>query len=214
VSAYEHDEEPVRGLPGHLPAGERIVWQGAPDWRVLARTAFHTRTVAIYFAVLLVAAIVHTATGASMLGLLATMGVGVAGLGLLHLLAWLTARSTIYTITNKRVVLRFGVALAGCVNVPFKIVATAGLELRADGTGDIPMALVGDGRIAYPHLWPYARPWKLTRPEPMLRAVPDAAKVAGILSAALADAVPEGRRFAVVEPVPAGAPGFGDAVPA
>jgi len=33
-----HDDfagEPVRGLPEKLPAGERILWQGMPDWHPL-----------------------------------------------------------------------------------------------------------------------------------------------------------------------------------
>ena len=35
----EYEIEPIPGLPGRLPPGETILWQGAPDWRVLARTA-------------------------------------------------------------------------------------------------------------------------------------------------------------------------------
>ena len=38
-----HDDfafEPVRGLPAELPRGERLIWQGAPDWRLLAIQAF------------------------------------------------------------------------------------------------------------------------------------------------------------------------------
>jgi hypothetical protein len=31
-------------------------------------------------------------------------------------------------------------------------------------------------RIAYLHLWPHARPWQLKRPQPLLRALPDAAR--------------------------------------
>ena len=37
----EHDDEPQNGLPEALPAGERLLWQGSPDWRVLARHGFH-----------------------------------------------------------------------------------------------------------------------------------------------------------------------------
>ena len=48
----EHEYEPIRGLPGQLPPGETITWQGAPEWRALARRAFGTRIVAGYFAVL------------------------------------------------------------------------------------------------------------------------------------------------------------------
>ena len=31
----EYDHEPVRGLPGVLPSGEALLWQGAPEWRSL-----------------------------------------------------------------------------------------------------------------------------------------------------------------------------------
>ena len=57
----EHDNEPIPGLPAMLPPGERILWQGAPDWRVLARTAFHTRLVAGYFALLALWALIGAA---------------------------------------------------------------------------------------------------------------------------------------------------------
>ena len=39
----------MRGLPGVLPAGEHIVWQGAPDAHVFARRALHLRWIAAYF---------------------------------------------------------------------------------------------------------------------------------------------------------------------
>ena len=37
--AEEHEFEAARGLPELLPAGERVLWQGSPDWRGLAREA-------------------------------------------------------------------------------------------------------------------------------------------------------------------------------
>ena len=49
----DHDSRAVSGLPEPLPAGERMIWQGKPDWRALALRAFHVRKVAIYFGVLL-----------------------------------------------------------------------------------------------------------------------------------------------------------------
>ena len=54
--------EPLRGLPEPLPAGERILWQGAPDWRALAVDVFHVRAVWIYGALLIawrIVTIVH-----------------------------------------------------------------------------------------------------------------------------------------------------------
>ena len=65
-------------------------------------------------------------------------------------------------------------------------VATRSLrfEDRADGSGDLPLTLSGEDRIAWLHLWPHARPFHLAHPEPMLRSVPDAAAVAQLLSQA------------------------------
>jgi len=102
-------------------------------------------------------------------------------LGLLSLVAWLAARAAVYTITDKRVVMRVGIVLTLTFNIPFKRIAAAGLRLDADGTGDLPLTLTGEDRIAWLHLWPHARPWRLARPEPMLRSVPDAAVVARLL---------------------------------
>jgi Bacterial PH domain len=186
----EYEVEPVRGLPEHLPAGERVLWQGAPDWWGLAKRAFHVRMVAIYGIALLAWHGLSTAADGASLAAAASKTLFLAPLplalvGVLLLLAWLFARSTVYTITNRRVVMRFGVALPMTINLPFKRIRSAALKVDRKGIGDLPLALVGDDRIAWLHLWPHARPWRIARPEPMLRALPEAAKVAEILAAAL-----------------------------
>ena len=50
----EHDHEPIPGLPAPLPANEEILWQGAPDWKTLARRAMRVRVVGVWFALLIV----------------------------------------------------------------------------------------------------------------------------------------------------------------
>jgi hypothetical protein len=204
VAVTEYEGEPVPGLPGHLPPGERILWQGRPDWKRMARAAFHVPLVVGYFAVLTGVAVVS----GGMTGIALTLLAGLAGTGILALLAWAMARSTIYTLTNERLVFRFGVAVPMCVNIPLKKVATVRLNERADGSGDIALALLGPERAGYFLLWPHVRPWRLGQPEPMLRALADVRAPAALLSRAMAEAVPEGRRLAV--PEAAGArPAFG-----
>ncbi len=185
--------EKIRGVYDPLPEGERVLWQGAPDWRRLAVSAFHVRKVALYFAVLLawkLAADLYD--GSSMAqaaaGSLWLVLVAACAAGLLALLAWLSARTTIYAVTNRRVFLRVGIALPIFVNLPFTGIDAAALRLDADGSGDIPLKLKGGVRLAYLHLWPHARAWRLRHPEPTLRSVPDAAGVAQTLSRALAAA--------------------------
>ncbi len=208
----EYDHEPIRGLPGDLPAGETLLWQGAPDWRRLARDAFHVRLVAGYFAVLLAWAVIDSISGSatSPIGIALTAALAAVCLGLLSGMAWLSARTTVYSITSKRVVMRFGIALPKAVNLPFSRIETAQLALNDDGTGDIALAL-NDKGLGYAAMWPHARAWKLARPEPSLRSLPDAAKTAALLAEACAAAVP-GARLTVENAAPHGE--FGGAVAA
>lgn len=207
---HGHDDfafEPVPGLPERLPAGEHLLWQGAPRWQALARDAFHVRALAVYFGVLLAWVVVSALyDGQPVAGALMAVAVlaplAVAALALVVLFAWLVERTTVYSITNRRVVMRFGIALPITVNVPYAIVESVGLTARADGTGDLPLNLNTPDRIAYLHLWPHARPWRIAKPAPMLRAVPDAAAVGNLLSQALADSV-GGVTHAPVFPAPA-----------
>ena len=181
----------IRGIEGELPAGERVLWQGAPDWRSLALRAYHVRGLALYFTALLAlraAFVIHDGGGPAqaLVAVLWLAPAALAALGLLALLAWLSARTTIYAITDRRIVMRVGIALPMTVNIPFRIVAAAGFRAHADGTGEVPLALLGPDRLAWLHLWPHVRPWRVARPEPMLRALPEAARIAALLGPALA----------------------------
>ena len=77
------------------------------------------------------------------------------------------------------------VALPVTHNLPFAQLDSAALRAFTDGSGDLPLQLRPGLRIAYLQLWPHARPWRLTRTEPMLRSVPEADAVAAILARAL-----------------------------
>jgi len=189
----EHDFEPIRGLPGQLPEGERILWQGAPSWRSFALRVFHLRLIALYTVVMSAWTIAtHLYDGESIASaLLATLGLivmmGIAA-GLLAGFAWMIERTTVYTLTNRRLVLRVGVALPITLNLPFTIVESAELKVFPDGTGNIPLTLNGEDKVAVIHIWPHARPWHFKNPQPMLRCIPDAEAVAGRIADALTTA--------------------------
>ncbi len=188
-AVQEHEFEPERGLPQALPAGEHLLWQGSPDWRALSVRAFHLRKIAVYFGVLAAVRVAVLAGDGASAGAMAVSALwmlllGALAIGLLAVVAWLSARTAVYTITDKRIVLRVGIVLTLTFNLPFKRIAAAGLRLEADGTGEIPLTLRPGDRIAYLHLWPHARPWHLARPEPMLRSVPEAQTVARLLAEA------------------------------
>lgn len=186
---FEHEFEAAHGLPEPLPASETILWQGAPDTWAMARDVFHTRSVAIYFAIILALRAAsswadHGNAADALMAAVYLLPMAALGLGLLAVLAWLSARSTVYTLTSERVVMRIGIVLTLTFNLPFKAIASADLKARPDGTGDLPLTLVPGEKIAFAHLWPHARPWRLATPEPMLRNVPDAARVAQLLAQA------------------------------
>mgnify|MGYP006273310943 CR=1 FL=1 len=173
---HEHEIEPQHGLPEALPANERLLWQGSPQRRRVALDVFHLRAVAVYFAVLLAIrfALVQHDTGSIAEAIAATTWAAAffaLGLGLLWLLADLTARTTVYTITNRRVVMRIGIVLSLTFNLPFARIAAAQVRRRADGSGDLVFELLPEDKIAYAHLWPHARPWRFTHPQPMLRSL-------------------------------------------
>ena len=188
MSEYEYEE--VRGLPNRLPQGESILWQGAPNWRVLARRTFHVRSVAIYFAVLVLIRGVAAAVldDASILEAIASalllVPIAATGLALLAGLAWWHARTTVYTITDRRVVLRFGIALQLAVNLPFREIGSAALSELSNGVGEIPLSLSSSGRLAYLHMWPHVRPGRFRDPEPMLRCIANGRDVANLLTRA------------------------------
>jgi hypothetical protein len=181
---------PDIALPEPLPAGETILWRGQPRWLALALRAFHVHQVAIYFGLIALWRLTSGVVGGERalsitIALLWLLVPFVAACGVLLLLAWLSSRTTQFTITSRRMIMQFGVALPRTLSIPFRIVVAASLRSYADGTGDIPFATTGDARIAYLTLWPYVRPWRVARAEPMMRAIPYARLVSEILGRAV-----------------------------
>ena len=176
-------------LPADIPEGERVLWYGRPDWVNLFRNAYRADLVAAYFGALMIwnMAMEGADAGLAALALIVgkTLVLAVAGLGLLGLLAWLSARTTLYVVTSRRIVMKVGVALPIFFNIPYSQIESAALRLFRDGAGDIPLALAAGRRIAYLHLWPHARPFHIANPQPALRSIPDAAQVAQTLREAM-----------------------------
>ena len=180
-----------RGLPEQLPDGERLLWQGAPDWRMLARQVFRIRGLALYFAVAVAyyfgSTILNgTAPADAALSTARLAGIAMVPISFLAGYSWLVSRSTVYTITNQRVVIQLGLALPMTINLPFGKIETAAIKPRVNGFGDISLLLNSRDKLAYLVLWPHARPWRMARPEPTFRAIADVGSVAQVLARALA----------------------------
>lgn len=184
-----HDDfevEPVKGLPERPPEGEEILWQGRPSSFALLRDSLNVYWVIGYFAVLAIWRFVSVVDllpmGQAIGATVPLIMLGAVVCGLLYFVALVQARATVYTITTSRVAMRIGAALTLTLNLPYREIANAGLDLRRDGTGTIALETTGDTKLSYLVIWPHARPWRFGSTQPALRCVPDAAKVARILS--------------------------------
>ena len=110
---HEHEFEASLGLPEKLPRHEYVIWQGQPDWKQLAVDAFHIRKILVYFAVMLGLQLIHLIdSDITTLDIAKQMGTSVVlasiALGLLAWSAYLSGQATIYTLTNRRIVMRIG----------------------------------------------------------------------------------------------------------
>ena len=186
---HEHEFEESPGLPAPLPKNETVLWQGSPDWRSLAIHVFHLRKIAVYFAVMLMvqAANLYDAQQPLSVWLMPCVTSAVlasAALTCLTLWAWLSSRTTLYTITDRRVVMRIGIVLSLTFNLPFKRIVAADLRVLNDQTGDISLQLPEQDKIGFFHLWPHARGLNLKHPQPCLRCVPKAKAVGELLMSA------------------------------
>jgi len=187
----EYENEKIKGLPQDLPTGEALLWQGSPDWRSLFRHMVHGYKVAAYFALLGLWSMMSTLNdggnaGDILLGLGRVLFAASIGLGLLAVIAKITARTTVYSITSRRVVMRIGMVLPMTVNLPYRAIGSADVKNYTDGTGDIALGISSGDRLAYLHVWPHVRPWRINNPEPALRSLPDVQKASHILGTALA----------------------------
>lgn len=182
----------IKGVPHPLPAGETVLWQGAPNLRAVATHVFHWRLLAGYFAVMLAWWVFATSArfgspeylsqGAIVLAM-STLVLGIA-----WGLATLVANTTWYAITSHRLVLRIGMVFPMSINVPFAAVESAGVGQFRDGTGQVVLRLAKAQRIAYIALWPHCRVMRWAQPEPVLRGLTDPEHVGRLLAQAVADA--------------------------
>ena len=186
-----HDDfkfEPVHGLPEALPEDEHILWQGAPNPLRLAKDAWSLNWVLGYFVALAAIRVIMVSPDMS---LTAAMAQGIPFLfagGIVTLiligLATVQARSTVYTLTNKRACMRIGAALSMTLNLPYVCISNANVAVRPSGLGTLTFELIGETRLSFLMTWPHVRPWHMRRTQPAFRAIPDAARVAAIFAEA------------------------------
>lgn len=186
---HDHDDfavEPIAGLPELPPEGEKILWQGKPQWWALAKESLSIKWVMGYFVFLgawrSISLLEIRDTATALWGAVPFLVLGLITCAMLVMIAVVQAHSTVYTITNKRVAMRIGAALTVTLNLPYRWIGSADLDLRKGGTGTIALDLIDEGtRLSYLSCWPHVRPWKMNPTQPALRCIKDAESVAAIL---------------------------------
>ncbi|MEM1400303.1 MAG: photosynthetic complex putative assembly protein PuhB, partial [Pseudomonadota bacterium] len=178
-------------MPGPLPLGERIIWQGKPRWQTLTRQVFHTNLVLAYFGITALWGVGRVLNeGGSVQDAAHSVAPAVVSgalvLAVFALLAWLAARTCVYTITNRRVLMRIGTALSKTIDIPFTAINAVEMKVGASGIGSISIRPTKDKTIPFFLLWPHVRPWRLRFPEPTLRALPNVEEIATLLTRRLA----------------------------
>lgn len=216
--AFEH----APGLPEALPEGEEILWQGRPKVLPLARQALWLDWVVGYFVIIffwrVMASTADNSVAASLGHGVPLLVLGIGAVLAILFIAWLQARGTVYTLTTHRAAMRIGAALQLTLNLPYQWIENANLDLRKDGTGTIAFELKGEeNKISFLMVWPHMRPWRMARPEPALRCIPDAAKVSQILATAAEARVSDASSIKVASTAPKAGEAAGEvgaAVPA
>lgn len=178
--------EPIRGLPERPPEGEVILWQGQPNWLRLSVDSLNVWWVLGYFIFLFVWRLVSVSDMMpiyqAVLVSLPFLALGLIVTLLLMLVGFIQANATVYTITNKRVVMRIGAALTVTLNLPFTEIENAAIASSSKNFGSIAIDTKQDAKFSFLVLWPHARAWHFKKPQPSLRCIPNAAEVAEILS--------------------------------
>jgi len=186
-----HDDfafEPQEGLPESLPRTEVMLWQGRPSAWALFREAYGLRWILAYFAVVVLwraaAGWLDGGLAGTLMMAIPYLVLGVLALVITGAMAWVAARSTVYSVTTARVVMRIGAALTVTLNLPYRQIGNAALSLRRDGTGTIAFETLGETRFSWLMLWPHLRPWHARHTQPALRCIPDAKRVARLIAEA------------------------------
>ena len=186
MNGHTHEFEPTFGFPESLPTSEKVLWQGGPCAWLIARRIFFLPYLFVYFLIFSCLALVFNSEALTLKDLfikfLSYMSLGMVAIFILLAISYLISSTTVYSITDKRVVMRIGIVLNLSLNVPFSKIETAACKAYPDKSGDISLNLVPDNKIAYLHLWPHCRPWFFSSPRPRLSCLKDIEVVASCLT--------------------------------
>ena len=173
-------------LSENLPNGEQLVWQGQPERRALATRAMYLKYIAFYLVALIAARtgylILDGESVATWSGMLVWQVLASAFVMLLIVgLAAVYSKTTRYSLTNERLIIKTGAAITIHINLPLQQIIAADLREYSDGTGDITLQVSRAEKLYWLLIWPNVRSWWIRPLRPVLRGLKDAQAVAHLL---------------------------------
>jgi hypothetical protein len=165
---------------------KKICWVGRPDWKSFGYHAFGLKYFLIYFFICAFYAVSQIESTFSFGELFIKYNPyllsGTFAGAIVLLLAYIAARHTCYVITEKRIVIRTGVALVFLLNMPFKNILSIDTKPLAKGRGNVIFKVQSKKRIPYLSCWPSVKVGNFLEPIPAFRSIMALEKVGQIIS--------------------------------
>ena len=158
-----------------IPDGEKIYWSGMPNWRSFGYHAFGIKYLIFYLIFCAFYSVTQINGGFNfstffgkylpfiISGLFAGM--------MLFFLAYVAASHTCYVLTEKRIVIKTGVALVFLLNLPLKNVVSIDKKTLAQGRGNLSFKAQSKKRIPFLSCWPSVRGGSFFEPIPTFRSI-------------------------------------------
>ena len=182
---YKTKFEANKNILDAIPEGESILWKGKPSfwgfsWYFfgLKLLAFYLIILSVVFAARLTVTDFFTAFVVDFLPFLLS---GILTSCILMALAKIQSQSSVYIITENRVIIKSGAALSFLISMPFKKIKAVNLQKRKGSLGTISFELNSGKRVPYISCWPSVRPWRFKNTEPAFSCIENVDEVATIL---------------------------------
>ena len=182
---YKTKFEAPKNILDAIPNGESILWKGRPSLWGFSWNLFGLKWITLYLSMLSIVSVArffasdfYTAFYVDFLPFFLS---GIFASIILIGLAATQTYSTVYIITENRVIIKTGAALSFLISMPFKKIKEVNLHKRGASIGTISFELLSEKRVPYISCWPSVRPWKFKRTQPAFSCIGSVDEVATIL---------------------------------
>ena len=182
---YKTKFEAPKNILDAIPNGESILWKGRPSLWGFSWNLFGLKWITLYLSMLSIVSVARIFASdfytAFYVDFLPFFLSGIFASIILIGLAATQTYSTVYIITENRVIIKTGAALSFLISMPFKKIKEVNLQKRGVSIGTISFELLSEKRVPYISCWPSVRPWKFKRTQPAFSCIGSVDEVATIL---------------------------------